>query len=410
MCFHLIALCLIPSFLYTLWRARNRTSIGRILVISIVAFTLPFIFTLLFSFVAGMTPGQLYTEVMASIATLTEHTAQGYFQSLFSIHHWLDVINLLFLGLPTFLIIAVFVFGRKKNESVWRDQPTGLLLLLGIPSILFIVLFNTPLGLARDWDLGVTALIWRVVAVVYVAQYLAPKMRLRPGLLTSVGLLTFLLALPWLVIHCFPQHGVKRYEDLLGARTELPGTAYGYEILGRHYHDIENYRNSLESYELASRYDPQNWRRHYSVAMENFNLREFNAGIKALRKAYELNPQEPMILIELGMAYHNVGQNDSALSVFQSLYHQDSIDIANRHNLGCAYYWNEQHDSARTVFENVLEDHPKHYNTTFGLIDVLIATEDFEQAEALLKRLESRYGRDRIIQQYWKTLNKIKQR
>jgi Tfp pilus assembly protein PilF len=380
------------------------------LPISVVTFTLPFIFTLLFSFVAGMTPGKLFTEVMTSIATLTEHTAQGYSKSLFSIHHWLDIINLLFLGLPTFLIIAVLVFGRRKNKNIWRDHSTRLLLSLGIPFILFITLFNTPLGLARDWDLGVTALIWRVVAVIYVAQYIAPKMRIRPGLLTSIGLLTFFLSLPWLVIHHFPQYGVNRYKDLLAARTELYGTAYGYEILGRHYHDIEDYHSSLISYELAARYDPQNWRRHYSVAMENFNLRKFNAGIKALQKAHELSPQEPMILTELGMAYRSVGLNDSALSVFQRLYQQDSTAIANRHNLGCAYYWVGQYDSARTVFEDALKAHPDHYNVTFALIDVLIATEDTEQAEDLLKRMESRYGKTHMIQRYRQMLHQLNNR
>jgi lipoprotein NlpI len=409
-CLHLIALCLIPSFMYVLWRTRAKTPIGRILLFSAASFTVPFFVTLLFSFVAGMTPVQLYAEVMASITTLSEHTARGYFSSLFSIHRWLDVINLLFLGLPTFLIIAVLIFGHKKNEKIWHNQSIQLLLMLGVPFILFVLFFNTPLGLARDWDLGVTALIWRVAAVVYVAQYIAPKIRIRSGLLTSIGLLTFFLSLPWLVIHHLPQYGVKRYKDLCEAKSELPGTAYGYEILGRYYHDIEDYPNSLKNYELAARYDPQNWRRHYSVAMENFNIRDFHAGIKNLQKAYELNPHEHMILTELGMAYSNVGQNDSALNMFQQLYQLDPTDIANRHNLGCAYYWTGQYDSARAVFESALEDHPDHYNVTFGLIDVLIATEDLEQAEDLLKRLESRYGRDRTIQQYWQTLRNLKQK
>ncbi len=408
-CFHLVALCLIPSFLYILWRTRTRMPIWRILLFSAVSFMLPFVFTLLLSFAAAMTPIQLCTEIKTSITTLTEHAAQGYFSSLLSIHHWFDVVNLLFLGLPTFLLIAILVFRRKENENIWRDQSIRILLVLGIPFIIFIMFFNTPLGLARDWDLGVTALVWRILAVVYVAQHMAPKIRIRPGQLTSIGLLTFFLSLPWLLIHHFPQYGVKRYKDLLEARSELPGTAYGYEILGRHYHDIKDYHNSLKSYELAARYDPENWRRHYSVAMENFNIKDYNAGIMALRNAYELNPQEPLILTQLGMAYRNVGQNDSALNVFRKLYQQDSINIANRHNLACAYYWTEQYDSARTMFESILKDHPDHYNVTFGLIDVLITTQDFEQAEGLLKRLESRHGRDRTIQQYWKTLRKLEQ-
>ncbi|KPK71623.1 hypothetical protein AMJ87_07020 [candidate division WOR_3 bacterium SM23_60] len=409
-CLHLVALCLVPSFIYALWRTRAKNRFWRVSVFSLGFFVLPFVITILFSFVAGMTPGQLFTEVAASITTFSEHTGQHYIQSVINIRHWLDIFNLLFLGLPTFLVITAFIFIWRESESFSHDQNLQLILSLGIPFILFVLFFNTPLGLARDWDLGVTAFVWRVAAVIYLATQVAPRTRIRSQLLTTVGLLVFLLSLPWFVIQHLPQLGVRRFDDILGARTELPGTAYGYEILGRYYHDTEDYRNSVKNYEKAAQHDPENWRRYYSIAMEYLNLNQPDLALDNLRKGYDINPREPATLAKLGVLYHNIAQDDSALAMFQRLYQQDTADVANRHNLGCAYFWAGQYDSAYEIFSSILKIHPYHYNATLGLIDVLIATRNFAEAEMLINHLESRHGKDRMTQKYWKKLQEEQRR
>jgi Tfp pilus assembly protein PilF len=407
-CLHLLALCLVPSFFFALWRIRNKKLNRYLLPITLGTFMLPFAITALFSFVAGMTPGRAYAEVVASITTLSTHTGQRYFESIFHVHHWIDVINLLFFGLPTFPIIAVLIFTGRRKESIWKNQDVQLILALAIPFMAFIIFFNTPLGLPRDWDLGVTALIWRIAAVIYLARYIAPKVRIKPGFLTAIGLLSFVLTLPWFILQHLPQYGVKRFNDILNARIELAGTAYGYEILGRYYHDIKDYPNSAENYEKAAQYDPQNWRRYYSVAMEYLNLNDSKPALMNLRKAYEINPQESMILNELGMMYHETGQNDSALVMFQRMYQQDTANIKNRHNMGVAYFWAGQYDRAYEVFTGILKMHPNQYNALLGLIDVSLAEENLVEAKRLIDVLESRYGTTRTVQHYRKLLQQHK--
>jgi len=167
-CLHLLAICLIPSFLYMCLKARSRRQTS--LLVWAGLFLTPFAVTVLFSYLAGMTPARMYAEMAASITTLPQHTGQDYLSSIFSIHHWLDILNLLFLGLPTFPVIAALVFDRRKGDHFWQEDDTRVLLYAGVPFVLLILLFNSPLGLARDWDLGVTALVWRVPAIIYLPQ------------------------------------------------------------------------------------------------------------------------------------------------------------------------------------------------------------------------------------------------
>jgi tetratricopeptide (TPR) repeat protein len=403
-CLHLVALGLVPSFLHTLWRERGKPAFWRILFQSTISFLLAFVGTVLFSFMAGMTPGQLFIEIATSFSTLFEHTGQGFFQTIFSIRHWLDIINLLFLGLPTFPVVALLIFGPSERKGSWRERNKQLILTLAAPFTLFIMLFNTPLGLARDWDIGVTALVWRTVAVFYLAKEVAPKIRLKPSFFASVGLLAFLLSLPWFIIHRFPKHGVRRFEDIVDTRTELHGTAYGYEILGRHYHDVEDYQNSAEHYENALLHDLQNWRRHYSVAMEYLNLKQHQPALSNLRRAYELNPREIKVLVELGLLYRTMEEYDSTIVMFQQAYQIDTTDIAYHHNLGCAFYWAGQYEAAQNIFTSILEKHPNHYSTTIGLVDVMIASNNLTEAKRLIARLESRYGRNQTTQRYRRML------
>jgi Tfp pilus assembly protein PilF len=387
-----------------LWRERSKPAFWRTLFASKIFFLLPVIATVLFSYAAGMTPGQLFTEIITSFSTLLEHTGSKYFQAIFSIRHWLDVVNLLFLGLPIFPVVAFLIFKRRDGKSPWRNSHTRLILFLAVPFTLFIMLFNTPLGLARDWDIGVTALVWRTVVVLYLAKEVAPKIRIKPSLLSAVGLLAFLLSLPWLVINHFPQYGVQRFSEIVGSRTQLSGTAYGYEILGRYYHDVEDYQNSAENYENAVLHDQQNWRRHYSVAMEYLNLKQHQPALSNLRRAYELNPREIKVLVELGLLYRTIEEYDSAIVMFRQTYQIDTTDIAYHHNLGCAFYWAGQYEAAQNIFTSILKKHPDHYSATIGLVDVMIVKEDLEEAKRLIARLESRYGRDQTTQRYWRML------
>ncbi|MGB7055013.1 MAG: tetratricopeptide repeat protein, partial [bacterium] len=132
--------------------------------------------------------------------------------------------------------------------------------------------------------------------------------------------------------------------------------------------------------------------------------REPAPALSNLLKSHEINPNELMVLSELGMLYHNIGQDDSALVMFKQVYQQDTTDIVHHHNLGCAFYWSGQYDKASEVFNSILRDQPDHFNATIGLIDVEIATGNIAEAERLIERLESRYGKNQTTQQYRKIL------
>lgn len=69
---------------------------------------------------------------------------------VFSLAHLIDILNLTLLVFPGFLIVVLLNMNRFKNKF---DKLDILLMLISIPSLLFLLLIDPELGLARDWDL-----------------------------------------------------------------------------------------------------------------------------------------------------------------------------------------------------------------------------------------------------------------
>ncbi len=404
---HVVALCLVPSLIYMVFKHRKELSKVKTVLCMIAFFAMPLVATVFFGFAIGLTPNKFFGDIFGSLTPLKGYAHTEYFSSIFTISHWLDIINLFFLSLPTWPIVLLLLFGFKKCRNMSKEVNYRLLFFIGIPFVLFIIFFDSPLGLARDWDLGVTAMLWLVLAITVCAVYVISKVYLSPSFLMSISLLTLVLSVPWFAIQRFSKYSVERYHDLLDARPDLPGIAYGYEILGRYYHDQNDYHKSLKAYEKASHFDPENYRHYHSIAMEYYNIKDFSGTTANLRKAYDLSPQKMDILIALAQIYHIAGHDDSALSTFQEVYRVDTLNIDYQYSLACAYYWTGSYYKSREMFQRMLMSHPDHYHAMLGLVDVAVTIGDLNSAVVLLNRIESAHGPDETIKARRSNLQRI---
>lgn len=395
---HALAICLVPSCVYVVLKYRDKMSTVTAIVRMIVFLVMPVVATVLFASVIGISPRRLLADIISSFIETKGHTLGGFFTSMFAWYHWLDIINLFFLSMPI-IPILLYLLVRLQKQKSGKQIDFRLLCLLVVPFILFLIIFSSPLGLARDWDLGLTAMVWVVIALYFYCRWTTRKQHRSPEVLISLALLSFSLQVPWFFIHRYTDHAVERYENILEAYHELPATAYGYEILGRYYHDEGIYPKSLEAYKAAAMYEPDNYRHFRNVAMESMNTGDITGAIENLRRAYDHSPQEVSILVDLAEIYHGIGSDSMALSTLQEVYAVDSVSLKSQFNLGCAYYWNAEYDMARQIFERILKKEPGHYHTLMALVDVAIGAGDIQQATQILDTVVSLHGIDDIVRQ-----------
>lgn len=394
---HVLSICLVPSCIYAVIKYRNKlskaTAIGRMFVLLLM----PLIATVLLGLLIGITPQTIIENVIISIGETKGHNLLGFFASMTTWSHWIDIINLFFLSMPV-LVILIYLFIRLQRQRQRPHADLRLLWLVIVPFVIFLMIFNSPLGLARDWDLGLTAMVWVVIVLYFYARWSDKKHPTRESLI-SLALLSLSLQVPWFFLHRYPDRSVERYRNILEAYPELQATAYGYEILGRYYHDEGMFKESLEAYKAATVHDPDNSRHYRNIAMECLNIGNIKGAIKNLQRAYALNPQKVTILVDLAKIYHDIGADTTALKTLQKAYSIDSVSVSSLYNLGCAYYWNAEYDTALYLFKRVLETNPQHYYTLMALTDVAIAVEDFQQATKALDIVVSYHGINDAVNQ-----------
>jgi tetratricopeptide (TPR) repeat protein len=199
-------------------------------------------------------------------------TGCGY--GIFSAAHLVDVLNQVTLLCPAWLLFAALALRRAfttREDAATED--TGELVFGWcslVPALLFLLLFNPELGMARDWDLYCFTVLGLLTPGLLALRHVWPRLEAGrdTGLLMPPALaLSALIAAAWIGVNASPVRSVDRYRSILEYDLTNPG--YAYESLSRHFED-------------------------------NF---DFTGHTEALVKAYETS-RNPRYLAKLGKTYY----------------------------------------------------------------------------------------------------------
>ncbi len=145
-------------------------------------------------------------------------------------------------------------------------------------------------------------------------------------------------------------------------------------------------------------------------------LRLFDSAIETYYQLLELHPNDPGVLNNLALAYHNKGQSDRAVELLRDVVRRSPLFYNFHLNLGNVYDDLAEYDQADRLYAKALELAPNaagkreevRYNMALSLHrrgksedarsileNILQARPDHEQARSLLGTVQSRLGRER---------------
>lgn len=192
--------------------------------------------------------------------------------------HWSDILNELLIVLPTLPLFAVmgalaYRWSRVKHSSKEpveggrgcldsvREFENGRwfgteiewywFLLIALPCLVFLAVFRTDIGMARDWDL----LSITVVGLLPLALHVLNRSLLRsggpwvPAITAPALVLSAVLAAAWIGINASPDRAARRYESIL--KYDKTWATYAYEALAKHYYDAGRYSEATATMEKA---------------------------------------------------------------------------------------------------------------------------------------------------------------
>ncbi|MDD4050612.1 MAG: hypothetical protein PHR28_01770 [candidate division Zixibacteria bacterium] len=315
---------------------------------------------------------------------------------LFSPGHLLDIINEITLLIPLWPL--AFAIGRREWREVFGDIALRFLLLICLGGVVLLLALEPKLGMARDWDLFALAGLGPMIILI---MALLSSERWRP-LFPGLALLALGLSFPFWTVNMSRPTTIAYYESLLRldnrqsrpgmivlrdyyydigdstrgdvidreiyekfpsirmarAANELssagdygkamimadsvyhsnPYSSEGYNLRGLVLMRSRQYDQALADFRISASLAEYDYRTWVNIAMGYHYSKRPDEMMKALRQAQKLNPQEPVVLEALAMAFMSTRKYDSGQVYGRYLLEQDSTAYAGYLTIGVGYY------------------------------------------------------------------------
>jgi tetratricopeptide (TPR) repeat protein len=343
---HMSAIALLPSLLIILWINKGRKVERKkyyALTAGVVATGLVILAVLQR---AGPFSTFFYETFLPFFSTAGRNRVA---YPLFSFESLFDLGNEIILICPiAFFIVAGFRRGMKDREKDGEDRSdgnpvdasTGVKIFLETAVIFYVIeflVFNTNIGVSRDWDLfsPMAIPLALLTSIILIERFPA-----KSGMLSSLAVLVMLVHTgPWIALNAGTDSSKARFIHLAeNGFWSGHAKGYGYSTLSK-YHDALGDRTVAVMYsKLASKGDPGNPRYLYDTAELYDKLGQYSEAAEMYRKVIEKRPEDIVAINNLGVDYLHLGRLDLAGNVFLKAQSIDSTNLSSFKNLAYVYF------------------------------------------------------------------------
>ncbi len=331
---HIQAIYFVPGFMFLIIQKFKRPEIRKIgyLFMGIGAIAVSFFLIWLYRTNLGF-------EVLILPPFTGRPSSPEY--SIFSLPHFIDLLNISFLILPGVWILISLLICREK-KTAW-DSKSLFLALLSFGSLLFLLVYATPFSMGRDWDLMALSLIAPSLLLLYLIEKGSNSLSKR--ILLIYVLITFFCTFSYLTVSTKKNPSEKRIHALLGNRDITGWIAYADHFLAQG--DTTSFRE---------------------IHRERIDL---FPGIKKIKQAYKF--------IEEG-DYYKAGKLADEL-VEMDPYNSNYLQLK-----GLVYDKLGQYDSCKIFYDKVLQLRPNRFTILNEAGQLYIKLKDYDKAIKLLQK------------------------
>lgn len=177
---------------------------------------------------------------------------------------------------------------------------------------------------------------------------------------------------------------MKQNEDVIVYANKLkslvPSEKVSYYI-GKVNYNTENYGEALKHLNKAAKEDPENAEVPYMIARSYADMMNYKASISYFLKAIELDPKQNYWVYELGLIYYAMNDDKNALKYILEAANQGyKKDNDYLENLAIAYLNVGQLDSGVTMLNTILERRPSDLNILNMIAEAYYYKSKFDKA------------------------------
>ncbi len=303
------------------------------------------------------------------------------YYTLFSKAHIFDILNFLLLVSPLFLVLIYFA--RKEMKAIVQNGEHIFLGLAALAGLIFLVLLDPKLGMARDWDLFALA---GFLLTLFLLNLIKDKVDKK--LIPTLSMLSVLLAFPFIATHLSVPTAAASIESLFN--LDIHRSRSGIVYLMHHYrfHGEERKVDSLEtvlmrtfpSYRLQPladsllgagefdrakicidslvAYDPYSSETLLLEGTYFINTGERSKAIDKFDQVAKLGRYNSKLMILMASAYWLADERDRAMNILRHEYSKDPNDSLVLNHLYSVFIQQQQHDSALFYAQKYLQQNP----------------------------------------------------
>lgn len=351
---HYLAAVFFPSFIILLIYSfkKNKIQSGISLILFLVCFTAVFLAT-----------GLDFKEMVNRFISPNEShwlpllTGDSIIPALSFSHLW-NVINAELLVLPFgFLSLLIFIIIYYKNIN-WKNPSVIFLSLITLCSLVFIFLFNSYLGLAKDWDVVGLMSFPVLFILIYLLLTQFDYHSIKPALI-SMSYLSFCQVMIWVILNrnvaISEQRNTHLDNEYLWEKDKL---AIYYEEMGIYYRNRGDYATAVDKLSRGLQYTPSNER--LILSLSNIYQKQNN-----LDKAEELidgsvknGIDDRKILTELGVIDMKLEKYDKAIQTFNMIIQRYPGDIDALGNISSCYFALKDYRKSINYSMEVIKQNP----------------------------------------------------
>ncbi|HVP06191.1 MAG TPA: tetratricopeptide repeat protein, partial [Candidatus Acidoferrum sp.] len=381
--FHIFGTLLLPSLLYLIlhdtgpgkWldSLPSSTKLLSVLVVIIVgAITYYLLYTHYYFFTFALLP-------LIPDRFTVEH------DTLTSFKHIIDTVNLLVLLLPG-LPVLLLAFFSSPQGGVLRNSGYRFLAVAGLTILAAVYAFNPGIGMPRNWDLfSVVGVPLAVLAYAVILDENRPTTRQVPAAVFSIALSLLSLG-PRVASQVMPNIGIAHFRSYLTLD----------KIRNR------NARSLLVDYyaatgdTAAANFEQRHAEEDFPESVLNKQAKQlmaqgkFNDARRVLERAIQIDPIYPDAYGQMGVCFIQLGQIDTALTLFKIADGLNPYNAQTMNNVATAYLRKKDYSTAEKEFLQSLAVDSTTLETLAGLASTYLALGQFERSIDFVSRLAVR--------------------
>ena len=237
--------------------------------------------------------------------------------TMFSLSHLLEVSNLYLLTLPFAPIFLIGVLITFRKQLLLQRLEWIFIILTGLLGLCFTLVFNTDIGMSRDWDLMSPFVLCSIVAAGYIGWQFVETQTMQKFFVIMIAINLF-HCIPWVLVNADENRSLARFDRLPDEHLWGKNAFKVFEELGMYHRDHANFPPAIYYYEKYLDYDSTDTRIMGSLAAIYKALNNTEKEIYYYQKMIKYGPRLSRVYTDFSSVYAQQGRYDEAIEILKS--------------------------------------------------------------------------------------------